>query len=132
MAIVDGGADLNHVDIDFFKNIHEIPNNGQDDDGNGYIDDYDGWNAYSNNGNIPSSSHGTHVAGISAAIGNNGTGIAGVNWGVKVMPIAGSSSNESVVVNAYGYVLEMRSTYNETDGAFGAFVVATNSSFGVD
>ncbi|MFQ5499205.1 MAG: S8 family serine peptidase, partial [Candidatus Zixiibacteriota bacterium] len=132
VAIVDGGCDLNHVDIDFWKNTDEIPNNGLDDDGNGYIDDYDGWNAYNSNGNVPSSSHGTHVAGIAAAIGNNGTGVSGVNWGVKVMPIGGSSGTESIVVEAYGYVLELRATYNATNGVMGAFVVATNSSFGVD
>ncbi|MFQ5454093.1 MAG: S8 family serine peptidase, partial [Candidatus Zixiibacteriota bacterium] len=131
-AVIDGGAYLNHVDLDFWKNINEIPNNGIDDDGNGYIDDYDGWNAYNSNGNIPSSSHGTHVSGTVGAIGNNNTGVTGVNWNVKVMPIAGSSGTESVVVEAYGYVFEMRTIYNETDGALGAFVVSTNSSFGVD
>ncbi|MCK4311236.1 MAG: S8 family serine peptidase, partial [Candidatus Cloacimonetes bacterium] len=50
----------------------------------------------------------------------------------KVMPIAGSSGTESIVVEAYGYVLEMRSIYNETNGEHGAFVVATNASFGVN
>ncbi|MDF1546021.1 MAG: S8 family serine peptidase, partial [bacterium] len=132
VAIVDGGCDLSHNDIDFFKNTLEIPSNGLDDDGNGYVDDYDGWNAYNSTGNVGSDSHGTHVAGIAAAIGNNGVGVAGVNWGAKVMPIAGSSSNEAVVVEAYGYALEMRATYNETNGAAGAFVVSANSSFGVD
>ncbi|NIT59656.1 MAG: S8 family serine peptidase, partial [Aliifodinibius sp.] len=132
IAIVDGGNDLNHQDLDFWKNKHEIPGNGVDDDNNGYIDDYDGWNAYDSNGNIPSSSHGTHVSGIAGAIGNNNTGVSGVNWGAKIMPVAGSSGTESVVVEAYGYVLEMRAKYNETNGDSGAFVVATNSSFGVD
>jgi len=132
IAVVDGGFDLNHADLSFFKNTLETPGNGVDDDGNGYIDDYDGWNAYNNNGSIPGNNHGTHVSGICAAVGNNGVGVSGVNWGAKVMPIAGSSSNEAVVVTAYGYVLEMRKTYNETDGAAGAFVVSTNSSFGVD
>jgi len=132
VAIIDGGCDLNHQDLSFWKNIHEIPGNGIDDDTNGYVDDYDGWNAYNSTGSIPSSSHGTHVAGISAAVGNNATGVSGVNWGAKVMPIAGSSGTESVVVEAYGYVVELRSKYNETNGARGAFVVSTNSSFGVD
>ncbi len=132
VAIIDGGFDLNHVDIDFWKNENEIPNNGIDDDGNGYVDDYDGWNAYSSSGNIGSDTHGTHVAGIAAAIGNNNTGVSGVNWGAKVMPVAGSSGYESVVVEAYGYVYDMRYLYNQTGGAEGAFVVATNSSFGVD
>ena len=132
VAVIDGGAYLEHEDLSFWKNLHEIPNNGVDDDGNGYVDDYDGWNAYSHNGSISSNNHGTHVAGIVGAIGNNGKGVSGVNWNVKIMPVAGSSSSESVVVEAYSYVLEMRSRYNETNGEEGAFIVATNSSFGVD
>jgi subtilisin family serine protease len=132
IAVVDGGADINHSDIEFWKNTLDTPDNRIDDDGNGYIDDYDGWNAYNDNGNIPTDNHGTHVSGIAAAKGNNGLGVSGVNWGAKVMPIAGSSSVESTVVKAYDYVLTMRALYNSTDGAEGAFVVATNSSFGID
>lgn len=132
VAVVDGGAYLEHEDLSFWKNRHEIPNNGIDDDNNGYIDDYDGWNAYSQNGSIASNNHGTHVAGIIGAIGNNGKGVCGVNWNVKILPVSGSSSSESVVVAAYSYVIEMRARYNETNGAEGAFIVATNSSFGVD
>src|SRR5690606_9496705 len=114
------------------KNTDETPNNGIDDDNNGYVDDYDGWNAYNSTGNIPSANHGTHVAGIAGAIGNNEIGISGVNWNVKTMPIAGSSGNEATVVEAYAYALEMRARYNETDGDEGAFIVVTNTSFGVD
>lgn len=132
VAIIDGGCDLNHQDLNYWINYQEIPNNGIDDDGNGYIDDYRGWNAYNNNGNVPSSSHGTHVSGIAAAKGNNGIGVSGVNWNCKIMPVGGSSNVEATVVAAYGYVLEMRARYNETNGAFGAFVVSTNASFGVD
>ncbi len=132
IAVVDGGFDLNHTDLSFFKNTLETPGNSIDDDGNGYVDDFHGWNAYNNNGNLPGDNHGTHVSGICAAKGNNGVGVSGVNWDAKVMPVAGSSGNESIVVIAYSYVLEMRKTYNETDGAAGAFVVSSNSSFGVD
>ena len=132
VAVIDGGAYLNHEDLSFWKNYREIPNNGIDDDGNGYVDDFNGWNAYYHNGNIGSDSHGTHVAGIIGAVGNNRIGVCGVNWNVQVMPVAGSSGNESIVVEAYSYVLEMRARYNETNGEEGAFVVATNSSFGVD
>ena len=132
VAIVDGGCDLNHFDLNLWKNYDEIPGNGLDDDNNGYIDDFDGWNAYNSNGNVPVHSHGTHVSGISGAIGNNGIGVSGVNWNVQVMPIAGSSGTESIVIEAYGYALEMRARYNETDGESGAFVVATNASFGVN
>lgn len=132
VAVIDGGADWTHEDLNCWENAHEIPNNGIDDDGNGYIDDFHGWNAYNHNGYVGSNNHGTHVSGIIGAIGNNGKGVCGVNWNLKVMPIGGSSSNESIVVEAYSYVLEMRARYNETDGEEGAFIVATNSSFGVD
>ena len=132
VAVIDGGADWTHEDLNCWENAHEIPNNGIDDDGNGYIDDFHGWNAYNHNGYVGSNNHGTHVSGIIGAVGNNGKGVCGVNWNVKIMPIGGSSSNESIVVEAYSYVLEMRARYNETDGEEGAFIVATNSSFGVD
>ena len=110
VAVIDGGADWTHEDLNCWENAHEIPNNGY----------------------VGSNNHGTHVSGIIGAVGNNGKGVCGVNWNVKVMPIGGSSSNESIVVEAYSYVLEMRARYNETDGEEGAFIVATNSSFGVD
>lgn len=132
IAVIDNGFQLDHPDLNFWKNTLEIPNNGIDDDNNGYIDDYDGWNAYQSNGAISIRNHGTHVSGICAARGNNGIGVSGVNWNVKVMPITGQSSSEATVVEAYGYVFEMRSRYNETGGAEGAFVVSTNSSFGID
>ena len=132
VAVIDSGTDWTHEDLNCWINANEIPNNGIDDDGNGYIDDYHGWNAYNHNGYVGSSSHGTHVAGIIGAVGNNGTGVSGVNWNVQIMPIGGSSGNESIVVEAYSYVLEMRARYNETNGEEGAFIVATNSSFGVD
>ena len=132
IAVIDGGADWGHEDLNCWKNTHEIPNNGIDDDNNGYVDDYRGWNAYNHNGNVGANHHGTHVSGIIGAVGNNGKGVCGVNWNVKVMSICGSSSNESIVVEAYSYALEMRARYNETHGEEGAFIVATNSSFGVD
>ena len=132
VAIVDGGCQLNHPDLNYWYNWNEIPGNSIDDDSNGYVDDIRGWNAYNNSPNVPGNSHGTHVSGISGANGNNAVGVSGVNWNVKVMPIAGSSSSEATVVAAYAYALELRAQYNETNGALGAFVVATNSSFGVD
>ena len=81
---------------------------------------------------MPTDSHGTHVSGIAGAIGDNDLGVTGVNWNAKIMPIAGSSGVESVVVEAYGYVLEMRKLYDETEGEFGAYVISTNASFGVN
>ena len=103
-----------------------------DDDENGYIDDINGWNAYNSTGNIPNNNHGTHVSGIIGAEGNNNSMVAGVNWFSKIMVIAGSSGQTSTVLEAYGYVLDQRFAYNESNGVHGAFIVATNSSFGID
>jgi len=132
IAIVDDGFDLDHGDIEYWKNWHEIPGNGIDDDTNGYVDDYHGWNSWTHSGNLIMRDHGTHVTGIAAAKGNNDMGVAGVNWNTKVLPIVGSATVESIVVEAYGYVYEMRARYNETDGAEGAFIVSSNASFGVN
>jgi subtilisin family serine protease len=132
IAVIDCGAYLPHPDINFWKNNLEIPGDLIDNDNNGYTDDYDGWNAQANDGNITSCNHGTHVAGIAGAIGNNNIGVAGVNWNVEIMPVRPSSSNEAFVVGAYSYIFEMRKIYNRSVGDSGAFVVATNSSFGVN
>ena len=112
VAVIDGGTDWTHEDLNCWVNANEIPNNGIDDDGNGYIDDFHGWNAYNHNCYVGSSQQGTHVSGIIGAVGNNGKGVCGVNWNVKIMPIGGSSGNESIVVEAYSYALEMRARYN--------------------
>lgn len=132
VAVIDGGSSIGHNDLNHFKNRNEIRGNGLDDDQNGYIDDYDGWNAYNNTGTIPEHAHGAHVSGIAGARGNNETGVTGVNWNVKVLPIAGSSTLESTVIRAYSYAYEMRALYNETNGQKGAFIVTTNSSFGIN
>jgi subtilisin family serine protease len=136
VAVVDRGVDQNHSDLqgNLWKNKAEIPGNGVDDDGNGYIDDVNGWNAYDRNGNLPTFliDHGTHVAGIIGAKGNNGTGITGVNWNTKIMAVAGSSGMTSVVLEAYGYVLKQKKLWISSGGKKGANVVVTNSSFGVD
>jgi hypothetical protein len=132
VAVIDGGFQLNHPDLDFWKNYNEIPGNSIDDDGNGYVDDVNGWNAIDQNGTISSDYHGTHVAGTIGAIGNNNLGVTGVNWKVKIMAIRGSSGTESVVVRAYDYVYSNRVMYDTTNGQKGAFIVSTNASFGVD
>lgn len=133
VAVIDNTFDQNHEDLNYFYNYHEIPNNDIDDDGNGFIDDYRGWDVFDNTDSVfvfPSS-HSTHIAGIVGAKGNNGIGVSGICPGVKVMAIAGSSEKESEVVEAYDYILEMRKLYQQTSGAKGAFVVSTNTSFGV-
>jgi len=136
VCVIDDGAQMNHPDLEdnLWTNVHEIPGNNIDDDGNGYIDDVDGWNAYDDNDDVAHSfweTHGSPVAGIIGAKGNNGTGVAGVNWDVKLMIVKGGG-DEADAIAAYSYALENRKLFNETDGALGAFVVATNASWGVD
>ncbi len=133
VAIIDGLFDINHPDLNFFVNNNEVPGNGIDDDGNFYIDDVKGWNIATNSGNVFGlDPHSTHVAGIAAAKGNDSTGVAGVCWGAKILPVNRASNIESDVVAAYDYVRSMRLLYNSTFGTKGAFVVSANSSFGVN
>lgn len=132
VAIIDQGIDLNHIDIDFWVNRDEIRGDGIDNDNNGYIDDYRGWYVPASNDSMPNGTHGTHVAGIAGAKGNNMALVSGVAPSIKIMPVMMGVYNESQVVQAYTYIMEQRRAYNLTNGAEGAFVVATNSSFGVD
>ncbi len=134
VAIVDGGVELTHQDLqkNIWVNKGEIAGNKLDDDGNGFVDDINGWNAYNNSGKVDPDDHGTHVSGTVGAIGNNSIGIAGMNWDVKVMAVNGATSTTSVVLKAYGYVLKQKQLWIQSGGKQGANVVATNSSFGVD
>jgi hypothetical protein len=116
-------------------NVNEIPNNGIDDDNNGYVDDIYGWDLQSNSGNLPTgnSGHGTNVAGMIGAEGNNEIGVVGANWSVKMMNVTGYNVNsEASVVAAYNYPLSLRKLYNESNGKDGAFIVSTNASWGID
>jgi len=137
VCVIDDGFNPNHPDIgdNLWVNTQEIDDNGIDDDGNGYIDDVQGWNTLaSGDGNDDiddDGGHGTPVAGIIGAQGNNGTGVTGVNWDVKMMIVVGGTNAANAIVS-YAYPLAMRQLYNETDGEKGAFIVSTNSSWGID
>lgn len=129
------GVDISHIDLkdNIWHNHSEIPDDGIDNDGNGYVDDYNGWNVATADDAVGSGSHGTRVAGMIGASGNNVTGVSGVNWDVKMMIVRGQvASNEATVIEAYDYPLSMRKRYNDSYGQEGAFVVATNASWGID
>ena len=135
VALFDVGTDVKHEDLidNIWHNTHEIPNNGIDDDGNGYIDDYNGWNFTANNDSITyNANHGTYTAGVIGAKGNNGKGIAGVNWNVKIMVLGDIRGTEAGLMAAYSYATDMRRRYNQSGGKQGAFVAATSMSLGLD
>ncbi len=99
VAVIDTGLDWNHKDIDWdniWRNENEIPDNGKDDDNNGYVDDIIGWNFMGNN-NKPwdDGGHGTFITGVIAAATNNNVGIAGINRGAKIMVLK--------ALDAFGY-----------------------------
>ena len=87
VAIIDTGIDYNHPDLasNIWTNPGEIPANGLDDEGNGYIDDVHGYDFYNNDSDpLDDNSHGTHVAGTIGAMTNNGLGVSGINWQVSM------------------------------------------------
>ncbi len=126
VAVLDVGVDVNHPDISFWRNIDEIPNNGIDDDNNGFIDDFYGWNFLENSGDVSPVSnkdvsnlteeeskivnHGTIISGIIAGIPNNKEGIAGISWKAKIMPIkiAGIDgyTNTKIISDAIIYAVD--------------------------
>lgn len=133
IAVIDTGVDYRHPDLkdQMWVNTNEIPENGIDDDGNGYIDDIHGWDFYNDDASIchyvetdsgytadpdDNDNHGTHIAGIIAATANNSIGIAGVasNVNVQIMSlkIHGGSSSSGTVANAIKAI-----RYAETMGA---------------
>jgi subtilisin family serine protease len=115
VAVTDDGVDSQHEDLvdRMWTNPREIPGNGIDDDGNGFVDDDRGWNFADNTNNPdpkdPTHDHGTHVAGIVAATLGNGKGLAGAAGGVRVMPLKiynYSSFSSAVVAKAFAYAAD--------------------------
>ncbi|RKZ12475.1 hypothetical protein DRQ50_11895, partial [bacterium] len=114
VGVIDTGVDYNHPDLadNIWTNPGEIPGNGVDDDGNGYIDDIHGWD-FVNNDNDPmdDNGHGTHCSGTIGGVGDNGLGVAGVNWNVSIMGLkflnAGGSGSIADAISAVEYATMM-------------------------
>lgn len=122
VAVLDTGLDLDHEDIaaNLWTNSEEVAGNGIDDDKNGYIDDIHGWDFVGGDGDpsagpMSSSSseaiaHGTLIAGEIGAVGNNGLGVTGVAWKVKIMPVRmlndQGSGTEYDAANAIRYAVK--------------------------
>jgi hypothetical protein len=134
VAVLDNGFLEDHPDLEnqLWINPHEIPNNGIDDDNNGYIDDISGWNFEDTSPIHPPGFHGTPVAGILGASTDNGIGIAGVAYNTKLMPLSPTGRTNTEIYPALEYVHEQRKRYNESQGQEGSFVVAANISLGID
>jgi subtilisin family serine protease len=130
IGIIDEGYMYTHEDLsaNAGTNPGEIPGNGKDDDGNGYVDDVYGWDFDGNNNTVfdgVDDDHGTHVAGTIGAVGGNGKGVAGVVWNVKMMNAkflgkrGGTTAN---AIKAVDYFTDLKKS--------GINVVATNNSWG--
>ena len=114
VAVIDTGIDYSHEDLaaNMWTNPGEIPGNGTDDDGNGYVDDVYGYDFYNNDGDpFDDHGHGTHVAGTIGAAGNNSIGVAGVNWQSKIMAVkflgAGGFGSTSGAILSVQYATQM-------------------------
>ena len=130
VAVIDGGADYSHPDLvkSIWNNPGEIPGNGLDDDGNGYVDDHHGVDVTNGLGDpFSTDDHGTHVMGIIGAQGDNGFGTAGVNWNAAIIAVKASGSEgyftTKALVRAMDYLVDLKLNR-------GISIVAVNASLG--
>lgn len=113
IAVSDSGLKMNHPDIAsrIWVNPDEIPNNGFDDDGNGLVDDVNGWDWVNNDNNpMDDHGHGTNCTGIIGAIANNNSLFAGANWNSKIMPLkvlnSSNTGSYSSMANSIFYAVD--------------------------
>jgi serine protease len=133
VAVTDTGIDFAHPDLgpNAWVNPGEVPANGIDDDGNGLIDDVNGWNFVDDTNQLFENAgidlHGTHVSGTIGAAGNNGIGVTGVAWNIKLMGLKflGSGGGDIAgAVRAINYAVDQRKR--------GINVRVINASWGPD
>jgi subtilisin family serine protease len=130
IGLIDEGLQVNHPDLaaNVWVNSNEIAGDGIDNDSNGYIDDINGFDFFNNDGTVydgTGDDHGTHVAGTIGGVGNNGIGVAGVAWNVKMISakfLGPSGGYTSDAVRALDYLTALKNS--------GVNIVATNNSWG--
>lgn len=143
VAVLDDGLDTSHPDIKpvIWINRGETPWNGVDDDANGYIDDYYGWNGGDSSAEVFNKEsafygHGSSVAGVLGAASNNQLGIAGVAYNVKLLPLhcyaSKGLSSDLGVIRSMLYVYRQKKLWLTTNKQKGINVVALNMSVGLD
>ena len=128
VGVIDTGVDYLHPDLaaNIYSNPGEIPGNGIDDDNNGFVDDTRGWD-FINGDNDPmdDNGHGSHVSGTIGGRGNNGIGVAGVNWNVRIMPLkflsAGGSGSSADAVSCIEYATMMGAKLTSNSWGGGGF-----------
>lgn len=131
VGVIDEGMQVTHKDLkpNVWINPGEIAGNGIDDDGNGRIDDVNGWDFVSNDASVfdgAGDDHGTHVAGTIGGVGGNGQGVAGVCWNVKMISGKFLGSNGGTTANAIlavDYMTDLKTRHNLK-------MVATSNSWG--
>jgi subtilisin family serine protease len=130
VGIIDEGVQTSHPDLspNIWVNPYD-PVDGIDNDGNGYIDDRNGWDFNGNNNTVydgPGDDHGTHVAGTVGARGGNGIGVAGVCWNVKMISckfLGSSGGTTANAIKAFDYLTDLKNRH-------GLDIVASNNSWG--
>lgn len=128
VAVVDDAVDITHPDLSpiMWNNSGEIAGNGTDDDNNGYVDDVNGADVANGTGDpnpiapFGSFDHGTHVAGISAAASNNGTGVASIGFNLRLMGVRCASNNGSLTSTLQGVLYAIDNGANVINMSYGS------------